>query len=235
MLIVSGGLQRTGSTWMWQMLGDIVEVNGGSVAPRNQNVYYWAQEWANSEDTILCKTHTYKSTFENVIDNIKIVMTVRDPRDLVCSFAYLQETTPQKILYDGKFDRLIESWRIWKDKVPPRQLLEVRYEAMYRFPKQVVPTLFHFLETPMIHGLEDEMVKKWSLENNRIRSKQRYDFKGREYVYRRLINQGEIGQFKHGDSGLTLKQIHRIEDVAADYMKEYGYTELGEYDEVSDN
>jgi len=235
MLVVAGGLQRTGSTYMWQMLGDIIEVNGGIVTPRNQNPGHWAHEWANSEDTYLCKTHTYKSSFDEVIDRIKVIMTVRDPRDLVVSYAYLQETTPQNILYRGMFDRVMDNWRIWKEKVPAQQFYIIRYEMLAQWPVAAMIGIWDFLDSTVIYRFLEDSAARWSLQNNRIRSRQRYDFRGREYVYRRLINNGEIGQFKNGSMKLTLEQIRRIEETAKDYIQEYGYTELGDYDEVSDN
>jgi len=235
MLVVAGGLQRTGSTYMWQMLGDIIEVNGGIVTPRNQNPGHWAHEWANSEDTYLCKTHTYKSSFDEVIDRLKVIMTVRDPRDLVVSYAYLQETTPQNILYRGMFDRVMDNWRIWKEKVPAQQFYIIRYEMLAQWPVAAMIGIWDFLDSTVIYRFLEDSAARWSLQNNRIRSRQRYDFRGREYVYRRLINNGEIGQFKNGSMKLTLEQIRRIEETAKDYIQEYGYTELGDYDEVSDN
>ena len=220
MLVVCGGLQRTGSTVMWQMMGDIVLLHGGFVPTLNQSIHYWAKLWANSGILVLAKSHFYRSTFTSVLDKIKVVMTVRDPRDVVVSLSHFLDTTPECILHGRSFEAICRNRRDWLVNIPPDQLLIIKYEDFRTMPEATILSITDFLELPISTGHVTDIKDKWTLTNNKARVKRKLHVQEREYVSTRQIYSGEVDQWH---VGWTLDEIELTEEMAANWMEYHNY------------
>lgn len=134
--IFTTGFPRSGNTWLWRSLSDLF--NAPMQEKPNMPIH---KEFAEViEDRFLIrKTHWFRHEYNGKGYNgepSKIVLTIRDPRDVVVSQMYYRK---KKDLYEaigvitnGRFSLFIDGWMRSK----PDYI--VRYEEMHANPTQVL-------------------------------------------------------------------------------------------------
>lgn len=221
MIAISGGGLRTGSTMMWQVMRDILTNHGNGRATKiGDNISYFAEEWATSEEWYVYKMHGYHEALKPYHDRGKVIVTVRDPRDVIVSLSNYHNRPVDQIiqtdhLMHHNYRQLGKWYRTFGEFVYPfvyenfvgdmeKMVSHVaKIFGIYLFPRDIV-----------------EIADRWSLGRNMERAGKHRDHNHYEFLKGNHIHSGAIGQWR---TALTEVQVEKIERIYSTYMKEFGY------------
>jgi len=219
-LFICGGLQRTGSTLAYQIMGDLVRANGGDVPVIKQNVHYHILSWANQSNHVLAKKHVYTGAMASVLNKIKVVITVRDPRDVLCSLADLLNLETWEVLNNLTLEKIAGNRRIWMRMVPKDRRHIVKYEDFMIASENVVRGMYEFMELPFSEDDIIKSLKKWSYKNNKEREEAGRDIWGQGYHAGGHMFGGKVGKWL---DRLNRGEIEWVETFARDWLDDHGY------------
>ncbi|WP_348532325.1 sulfotransferase domain-containing protein [Methylorubrum aminovorans] len=87
-VIVSLGLYRSASTWMFNVIKSLVSIDYSIVSVFADNILELNELLQNNDEVLLIKTHIPDPSLQSFIkySNAKVLITIRDPLDCVASF-----------------------------------------------------------------------------------------------------------------------------------------------------
>lgn len=227
MLAICGGLMRTGSVAMFQIMREIVDANYIGYAPvmpvNNEDAFFHQHvgTWATNDGVVVTKLHRWREDMEPYKDNIRVVMTFRDMRDVVVSLMNFRNGTFESSIHSNAFKGNLEGQAEWEEKVPDYNLLPIKYETFINARTMTTKLVSEFLGIPMTPVQALAIERKWSLAANLRRAKAGYSERSPEYMSERHIQSGKVEQWR---SALSSEQIYEIQDrVGHEWFERNGY------------
>lgn len=206
MIVFCAGLRSSASTLQYQIAKHLVESNNlgfGFIRAHNRTLTDFN---TNNSKCVIIKTHKLRKSDIDIIQNhnAKILMTVRDLRDQLCSL--MQRRTYN---FDGALSRMISykneqsEWLKFENK-----MLTFWYCDFINDIENHVYKIANFLGIPVTQIEASDIANKYSLDSNRKRLGSNH------------ITDARIGKYKEM---LTEEQIAKVEHEAGDWLKKYGY------------
>jgi hypothetical protein len=206
MIVFCAGLRSSASTLQYQIAKHLVESNNlgfGFTRAHNRTLDCFKIKDAKY---IVVKTHKLHKKEHDKIANsdAKILMTVRDLRDQLCSLMQRKDYN-----FDGAFSHMLaykneqSEWLEFENK-----MLTFRYCDFANDIENHVYKIANFLGIPVTQIEALDIANKYSLENNRKRLGPKH------------ITDARVGKYKEM---LTKEQIAKIEHGAGNWLKKYGY------------
>lgn len=227
MLMICGGLMRTGSVAMFQIMREIVESSHlGYVPsmPHNREAETFdenVERWASGHAIVVTKLHRWRESMDPFIAGVKAVVTIRDMRDVTVSLMNFRKGTFDSSLHSAAFKGNVEGQAEWEVKLDPEDLKIVKYEKFMLGRVAMTMSVANFMG---LHLKPIEAVKierKWSLKANIARAQRRHPAGHPEFMSERHIHSGKVGQWREV---LTEEQILEVQERAGyDWFKSNGY------------
>jgi hypothetical protein len=227
MLFICGGLMRTGSVAMHQVMREIVESTGLGYAPRmpmNREDEYFHENvgaWAASEEVVVAKLHRWRPDMADHKDGIRVAMTIRDMRDVVVSLMNFRQGTFESSLHSAAVTGNVDGQAQWEEEVPPGNMYKIRYEDFMADRAYVTMKVAELAGIKISVLQAQDIERRWNLAANLRRAAQGYSKNSPDYMAERHIHSGKSEQWR---SALTPEQIEMVQDrVGHDWFKENGY------------
>jgi len=233
MLAICGGLMRTGSLAMFQIMREIVEVRGAGFAPvleHGNEGEHFDQEccrWACQPEVFVTKLHTYRDSLacensqcEFGSPRIKVVMTIRDIRDVMVSLIHFKNSTFDSELHARAYTNFSNEYHRWVDHIPAENLLIVKYEDMITDRFTTVLQVARFLDLALNAPEAKAIDRKWDITANVERAKAGHAISSKDFMSPRHIYKGQADVWQEE---LTEEQIKQVEDDHWDFLVENGY------------
>lgn len=227
-LAICGGLMRTGSVAMYQIMREVVEATGRGVAPKlplNHEMEEWEQNvdaWATGWDIInVLKLHRWMPMLEPYTESMRVVMTIRDMRDVVVSLMNFRGGTFEDTLNSKAVIGNIEGQAEWEARIPPDNLLKIRYEDFMADRAGTTEAVAFHMGVTLAPRLANNIQRAWNLQANIRRASMEFREDDREFMSKRHIHSGKVGQWR---KALTLPQVRQIEEVVGrEWFIDNGY------------
>lgn len=220
-IVICGGLKRTGSVAMFQVMREIVEVKGvGTGDFRGRRINEMVSNWVYAEGVLVLKYHRYRAVLDPYVNLVKVVMTIRDPRDILVSLMNKYGYTFNRAADSSEFRGNFFSYYRWIEKIPESNLLVIKYEDFWNERKDTIQEVAEFMGFLIGDDEAIEVSKKWSIYSNVARAEQELPVTHKEYVPKRHIHSGEPGQWQYK---LNEIQAQEVLYVAEEWMEEVGY------------
>ena len=227
MIAICGGLMRTGSVAMFQIMREIVEsqaIGFSPILPTGKEVEYWKEhmgEWAYSKPLIVTKLHRWEDFLSEYKDDIKVVMTIRDMRDVVVSLMNFRGGGFEAAIHSNAFKGNIREQAKWESVLDEKHLLKVRYEDFMLVRAVTTKQVADFLGVSLTLAEAMKIEQKWNINANLRRAKRGFTVKHPEFMSPRHIKSGKVNQWK---TGLTHDQILEVQDrVGHEWFEDNGY------------
>ena len=227
MIVICGGLMRTGSVAMFQIMREIVEtqaVGFAPVMPHDKEVEFWEEnigDWTHNDTTVVTKLHRWMDLLSPYKNGVKVVMTIRDMRDVTVSLMNFRGGGFEPAIHSNAFKGNIEGQAEWEEKVPADNLLKIRYEDFIRIRAVTTKQVADFMGISLQLSEAMKIEQKWNINANLRRSLKSYVVGHPEFMSPRHIQSGKVGQWKET---LTHEQILEVQDrVGHDWFIENDY------------
>lgn len=229
MLAICGGLMRTGSVAMFQIMREIVEVRGVGFAPvleHGREGEHFDEEccrWASQPEVFVAKLHQYRTSLNcdsNGNPQVKVVMTVRDIRDVVVSLMHFRDSDFATTMHANAYKNWVKDYETWVNKIPESNLLIVKYEDMVADRFTTVLQVGRFLDIALNAPEASGIDKKWSAEANIGRAKEGHAVSSKDFMSHRHIYKGSFGMWR---DELTEDEVQRVHDDHGEWLKDNGY------------
>lgn len=219
---------RTGSVAMFQIMREIVELRGFGFAPvlehGNESAHFDQEccRWACQPEVFVCKLHTYRNSLscKGCIPNIRVVMTIRDIRDVVVSLIHFRKSDFDTTVNANAYKNWGQDYQTWVDKIPERDLLIVKYEDMVADRFTTVLQVARFMDLALNAPEARAIDRGWDLEANINRAKAEHPITSKDFMSHRHIYDGTPGLWKEE---LTNEQAARIYDDYGMWLINHGY------------
>ena len=206
MIIFCAGLRSSASTLQWQIALHIAQsdntFNSGFIVNGGNTI---TDRMLNKKSTMLVvKQHKISHTQQIVNGNHKILMTVRDLRDVACSLMQRWHCG-----FDVAFQRLkvfVEHQKSWD--IAQSKMLVMRYEDWIIDLAQASCDIANFLNIEIDGKTVSKICNTYSLESNRFR------------LHANHITDAKSEKYK---KPLTPYQITQIENEFDEWLHKYNY------------
>lgn len=218
-IILIAGMRRSGSTVAFQMAFDMVGGQDMSLGyTDNDN---WTDEIIHSPDWYCAKTHSYLENIQEHVDagRVRVINTVRDPRDITVSMMNFQNRTFREVMDNGLVHMAINEQEKWERHAHYFRNTE-RYEDFYTH----LPLLAHHIGLTMGKHHDQEyralLAKKFSMAENKKRADNARNMRI-DMLNPGHIQDGSVGQWR---DKLNHEQLVEIHLFAGMWMLENGYS-----------
>lgn len=203
MLLVIAGMRRSGSTLSYQISCALCKNEDG---PRL--VWKLPKGAENSARWHVVKTHRYHPEMLSEIENgkIRVIVTIRDPRDVVTSMMSLSED----ISFDMALNKInweinqYESWLSGTSK-----LSVFRYEDFYNNLEVLITGISNVIGIKTSNNKIVELSERFSFNNNKIRSQEIVKTES-DFMFPGHTQDGIVGKWK---VLLENDQVEKIEET----------------------
>ena len=227
MIAICGGLMRTGSVAMFQIMREIVEETGTGFSPTlptGKEVEYWEEhlsEWATDDVIVIAKLHRWAPYLEEYRDTVKVVMTIRDMRDVTVSLMNFRGGGFEAALNSNAFKGNLEGQAEWEEKVSRDNLLKIRYEDFMLARSVTTIQVAKMLGINLTLQKATAIEQRWNINANLRRANKDYPVSHPDYMSKRHIKSGKANQWK---AGLMHDQIVEVQDRAGhEWFEDNGY------------
>lgn len=226
MLLICAGMMRSGSVVQFQLAGAVVNHLGiGSIVkPRDGDEFDAnVNRWAFADEWYVAKLHDYRESIKRGHDHgkVKVVMTVRDPRDIMVSLMNFRQDTFETMTHAPVFPNNLKNHKRWSEAIHAVNFRCIRYEDLMNVKLfQEAIGISHHIGYTLDLNVAQEISDQYSISKNKLRADAAYPVSSPDYFSTRHINDGSSGQWK---TALDEDQIRWVEDVAHDFMETNGY------------
>ena len=185
---------------------------------------YWNEhidEWAHSDDIVVAKLHRWEDFLDPFALKLKVVMTIRDMRDVAVSLMNFRGGTFENAIHSNAFKANTREQIRWDTNGGEDRVLTIRYEdfILVRAVTTKAVAKFMGIDIPLSEAMQIE--QKWNINANLRRAKSGYAEDHPEFMSHRHIKSGKAGQWK---TALTKEQVLEIESrVGPEWFEENGY------------
>lgn len=204
---------RTGSTLLFQVMSELALMHGGRYAKPEAFAERFVERWAR-EERVVIKAHTFHAALK-VAPHTAIV-TVRDPRDVVVSLMHFRNESFEQVVETRALLGWLDSYHSWHKA---DKLCVVKYESLTQQPVWAVCQIAEWMDCPVSEAVADYIVRKWSKEQNALRSQMNLPLRSRYYFSERHINRTAIQSWRDLEPG----QIEQLHAVVGGWLEELGY------------
>ena len=230
MLLVSGGVVKSGSVALYQYTREIVQTFANGVAPvmpEGQEEEYFQRnlfEWANSKWIYVLKQHSWRDELANAnnSDQLRVIMTYRDLRDTCLSVRDFRNDHFEGVIASKILQRIRDSEQRWRNELTPGvTLLPIAYENMRTEPVTEIMSMAMFIGIRLSVSQAKHIAEKWSIHANRARAKVAYPVNHPEFMAPRHISSGNVDRWRRE---LTEEQCRIVQEhVGEEWFVEHGY------------
>jgi hypothetical protein len=208
----------------------------GFAPPWNYGYPGKADDWLGSEEiSVLLKFHEYpEELFEDLalpaprakvhyLARLRVLFTIRDPRDVFCSLMAKYGYTAEYLLYEAHhFQKVLNQEASWRSHLDERFDLVVKYEDFVEHPDTVTTRIGYWLGANVNRDEVLYILDKWSLKRNRQRAIEAHHRNSMDYWEGRHISvaAGKVGRWQEL---LTADETARVEFLAKGWMERHGY------------
>jgi len=227
MIYICGGLMRTGSIAMWQVMDEIAQVAGGQSpmlgTELNEVLSLWRDIRLTDNPLLVTKLHRYEKDLDRYDKHIKVVLTVRDFRDVVVSLLHFKGTTFENEMHSRAYTTWLDSYKSWYESIHAFNVMEIRYEDFIANRKETILKVAKFMEISLDDVSAGHIDNKWSIASNIRRSTESHAVNTKEFMAERHIySKGESKWKKE----LTVAQVeHIMTPEMTQWLEEHGYTD----------
>lgn len=229
--IICAGMLRSGSTLQFNIAAEIVEraeVGRRERHIENHECYF---SHAELEETIVLKSHLLTPEIRGLLtkDEVKVLLTYRDVRDVVASWQAKTRTqlnNEDAILFA---DMAVSQFNSW-DEIDPSIVYRSRYEDFIENLDQEIKNIADFFKIQLTQELVDDIANSVSVETmkNIMKSSTKehlttsgaFTWNSRTLVHIDHLNGGTVGRYKT-DLPLDLQMI--LADRYSDWLSSLGY------------
>ena len=228
MLAICGGLMRTGSVAMFQIMREIAIVKGVGFAPlmpHGREAEYFDSNccrWAGTPEVYVAKLHSWREQISRCHSRSpKVVLTIRDFRDVVVSLMHFRwNSSFETTIHSNAYKNWIHDYQTWVDEMLPENLLIVKYEDMIADRFTAILTVADFMEHPVNAPEARAIDVKWDIKANQKRAQEAHSINSIDYMSQRHIYDGSAQKWR---KELTEEQVAIVEEYAGEWLKEHGY------------
>lgn len=205
MLLISGGVVKSGSVVLYQYLRQIVCTFGNGFAPvmqeGNEGTYFDSEieSWVKSEYLHVVKLHSWRDSLDPYVlsGRMKVVMTYRDLRDTCLSVRDFRQDHFEGVIASGILQRIRDSEQRWRDTMELGvTILPIPYESMRPDPAMEIGVMGDFIGVPVSQGEAKFIAEKWSIHANRARAQQNWPVNHPEFMSPRHISSGNVDRWR---------------------------------------
>lgn len=139
MIVIIAGMQRSGSTFSYNVARELLEKRGGVSAFPTNSLEDALSAPVNTMHTII-KTHAPDDLINSLLkkDGLPCLCTVRKPEDAIASWIHVFGFTLQESVATYRH------WLIWHQSMS-KHMLNLRYEEIDRFPFLAIQKITRYL------------------------------------------------------------------------------------------
>lgn len=219
MILLIAGMRRSGSTVAFQIAFDMVGGQDRSLGYTDKED--WTEKIIKGQAWYVAKTHSYLESMQEHVDagRVRVLNTVRDPRDVCVSIMNLQGKTFQETMDAGLVHMAVNEQVKWEENDSDYRYT-LRYEDFYDHLRLLARDIGWAMG--MHHGQEYMalLAKKFSLEENKLRADNARNMRP-DMLFHNHIQDGSVGQWR---DRLTHEQLAEILEFAGPWMQRNGYT-----------
>lgn len=221
MIVVAGGMIRSGSTFLFNVIREVLSLQGPVEVVSANSIAELVYSRSTDEHFIL-KTH---APDEAVLSRIKdgempCVCTIRNPEDAISSWMH----TFGFPIEDGI--EAVRNWLFWYVAVKDR-VLTIGFDQIEREPMAAITQVVDFIDNPIDPGLARSLGEKYS----KSALKKRYDslektdetvdigfsyYDKETFFHRRHISNLHVGD---GGGALLPHQVIKIRNELREYLE----------------
>jgi hypothetical protein len=229
MLVVAGGVVKSGSTALYQYIRELVWVYTNGFAPQmpegSEDEYFDShlRDWVESNQWHVVKLHAWRDSLEPYRDNtnMRVVMTYRDLRDTCLSVRDFRNDTFEGVIASKILQRIRDAELNWNKKMNGLRLMPFSYKFMRTHPAQAIYQIGIFMNMNISLDQAQGIAEKWSIHANRARAARNYHYTEPDFMSPRHISSGNVERWK---TELTKEQCRIVQDhVGVDWFYERGY------------
>lgn len=191
MFIICGGLMRTGSIAMWQIMDEIAKTQDkpSPMLGTNLNdvIKIWRKERYNDNPLLVTKLHFYEDALMRYDPKIKVVATIRDLRDVLVSLMHFKGTDFNGEIGSRAFTTWVTNYNSWYEHIIPSRIMEVKYEEFVANRTDTILAVADFMGVTLSKESAGHIDNKWSIASNLRRSNESHDAKSKEFMSKRHI------------------------------------------------
>ncbi|MGD9200473.1 MAG: sulfotransferase domain-containing protein [Chitinispirillia bacterium] len=206
-LIVTAGMPRSGSTWLYNAVrlllkhNSSLDIGAGWIADFNSFMHH---------DVVILKIHNYEPQIAN--NAIRILYSFRDIRDVLASFKRKFGGKPS--LEQAKM--IIENDNKWREKA----LYIMKYEKMMEEQEMTLRKIAHYLGIEIKNGSCKQInrsIKNMSYTEGKL--------KNNTYNIENLLHKNHITDGRHGSwrDDLPTELVTKIEIELKEWLYSNGY------------
>lgn len=218
MLLVSGGVVKSGSVALYQYLRQIVQTfaNGyAPVMPMGEEEEYFQRNlfhWSSRESIYVIKQHSWRDEFAsaNKCDRLRVVMTYRDLRDTCLSVRDFRNDHFEGVIASKILQRIRDSEQRWRDEMEiGKTLWPIAYEKMRTEPVTEIMGMAMFIGIRLDVSEAKFIAEKWSIHANRARARQNWPINHPEFMSPRHISSGNVDRWR--------KELTRLQAITVQH------------------
>lgn len=230
MLLVAGGVVKSGSVALYQYCREIVQTFASGFAPVlpegredeyfNRNLF----EWANSKWIHVLKQHSWREELSdaNRSDQLRVIMTYRDLRDTCLSVRDFRNDIFEGVIASKILQRIRDSEQRWRDEMEAGvTLMPIAYEDMRTEPVTEILAMALFIGIKLNINEAKYIAERWSIHANRARAQAGHHYTHPEFMSPRHISSGNVERWR---KELSKEQCRIVQDhVGEEWFIERGY------------
>lgn len=218
MLVVSGGVVKSGSVALYQYLRQIVCTFNKGFAPvmqeGSEGAYFDAniETWVNSSLQYVVKLHSWRDSLDPYVlsGRMKVVMTYRDLRDTCLSVRDFRQDHFEGVIASKILQRIRDSEQRWRETMELGvTILPIPYESMRQNPAMEIGVMGDFIGVDLRPTEAMFIAEKWSIHANRARAQQNWPVNHPEFMSPRHISSGNVDRWR---KELTDEQCRTVQD-----------------------
>lgn len=218
MLVFCAGMRRAGSTAIFNIVRELVEESKTGYALRlPQHNHVTISGYFNSTQYVIVKGHALKDYFEERINDAKVLMSVRDVRDIMCSLIRLRKTSFDILMEFEVIDGYIKEQQSWNCA---KNVYFKRYEDWVDNLFEEAKQIAEFLKIELDDEKILDIAANWSVEKSDERAQKT---SGTNHIT--FLNPGHITSMERVDfrEMLTEEQIEIMNKKYGWWLRKYNY------------
>lgn len=228
MILVCGGMMRSGSVWMNQMLRELLSLTNTGSAPNlplNHEFEFIDRNldnWAELPFYKLIKLHEWRDSMASVKDHMRVVMTYRDLRDTALSLMAFWQNSFEEILASKILLRIRDAEFRWMEELDGTDnLYALPYEDLKKWSLVEFLSAARWVTTKANTTICQQILCNWSIEENKKRAARNLAPSDPEYMAQRHIVSGEIARWHKELMPEQAQQV--IDQVGLFWFEMHGY------------
>jgi hypothetical protein len=215
-IVFAAGMRRSGSTLVFNIARELVEVsNMGFALTLGDTKKEVISKYFDKPYYVVAKGHALSPDYKSQTSNIIALMTIRDIREVCCSIIRLGLREFNNCI--PLLDSYIDEQQTW-NRVP--RMYFNKYENWVGDIESETKNIATFLDIQIDDALVADIASSWSLENSKKKSEYTAGTHHINFLNRNHITSGAI---KTWDTYLTAQQVEQLTYRYQWWLQKYDY------------